>query len=139
MTYLLDTCVLSEFSRKSPDIGVIHWIDSVPDIDLYICVITLGEIQRGIEKLPESHRKTSLTTWMNEDLLQRFSGRLVSIDPDTMLIWGAMTAHLDAIGQPMNLMDSLIASCALRQNMVLVTRNESDFQASGIRLVNPWK
>lgn len=65
MTYLLDTCVLSEFSRKSPDIRVIHWIDSIPDIDLYICVNTLGEIQCGIEKLPESHRKTSLTTWMN--------------------------------------------------------------------------
>ena len=139
MIYLLDTCVLSEFSRKSPDIRVIHWIDSIPDTDLNICVITLGEIQRGIEKLPESHRKTSLTTWMNEDLLQRFSGRFVSIDADTMLIWGALTARLDAMGQPMNLMDSLIASCALRQNMVLVTRNESDFQASGIRLVNPWK
>lgn len=139
MSYLLDTCVLSEFTRKSPDEKVARWIDSIASEELHISVITLGEIQRGVEKLTESRRKISLVTWLNEELIPRFTGRIVPIDPETMLIWGTLTARMDSSGTPMSLMDSLIACCALRNNLVLVTRNESDFQASGVRLVNPWK
>ena len=139
MNYLLDTCVLSEYTRRKPDGKVIQWMDAIQDDELFISVITFGEIQRGIDKLTESHRKTDLVTWMNEDLVNRFDGRIVPIDLETMLLWGNLTARMDANGTPMGVMDSLIAVSALRNNLVLVTRNESDFQASGVRLVNPWK
>lgn len=139
MNYLLDTCVLSEYTRRKPDGKVILWMDAIRDDELYISVITFGEIQRGIEKLTESPRRTDLITWMNEDLVNRFDGRIVPIDLETMLLWGNLTARMDANGTPMSLMDSLIAVSALRNNLVLVTRNETDFQASGVRLVNPWK
>jgi toxin FitB len=139
MNYLLDTCVLSEYTRRRPDGKVIQWMDAIRDDELYISVITFGEIQRGIDKLTESPRRTDLITWMNEDLVNRFDGRIVPIDLETMLLWGNLTARMDANGTPMSLMDSLIAVSALRNNLVLVTRNETDFQASGVRLVNPWK
>lgn len=139
MNYLLDTCVLSEFTRRKPEDKVIKWIDSRQDDELFISVITFGEIQRGIDNLPESSRRTDLVTWMNEDLITRFDSRIVPIDLETMLVWGNLTARMDANGTPMSVMDSLIAASALRHNLVLVTRNESDFAASGVRLVNPWK
>lgn len=139
MSYLLDTCVLSEFTKKIPDEKLIRWIDSIPDDELYINVITLGEIQRGVEKLNDAPRKTGLVTWLNEGLIPRFSGRILVIDQEIMLIWGTLTARMDRGGTPMRLMDSLIAACTLRQNLILVTRYESDFIASGVRLINPWK
>jgi len=138
MDYLLDTCVLSEFTRRLPDNQVINWIGAVEEERLHLCVITLGEIQRGIERLPESTRKSELLTWLNEKLLKRFEGRLVSIEATTMLLWGALTARLDSIGQPMSVMDSLIAACALHHGMTLVTRNITDFSPSGVKLINPW-
>jgi len=139
VNYLLDTCVLSEYTRRKPEEKVIEWIDSRQDDELFISVITFGEIQRGIDKLPESRRRTDLVTWMNEDLVTRFANHIVPIDLETMLLWGNLIARMDATGTPMSLMDSLIASSAIRHNLVVVTRNESDFAASAVRLVNPWK
>jgi toxin FitB len=139
MNYLLDTCVLSEYTRKKPEGKVIQWMDAIQDDELFISVITFGEIQRDIDKLSESRRRTDLVTWMNEDLVTRFANRIMSVDLETMLLWGNLTARMDANGTPMSLMDSLIAASALRHNLVLVTRNEIDFQTSGVRLVNPWK
>ena len=69
MNYLLDTCVLSEFTRRKPNENVLAWIDSIDEEMLFISVITIGEIQRGIERMPESHRKTELLGWMNTGLL----------------------------------------------------------------------
>lgn len=135
----MDTCVLSEFTRKNPDEKVIQWIDSISENELHISVITLGEIQRGVEKLVESPRKTGLVTWLNEKLIPRFSQGIISIDTETMLTWGSLSARMEFGGTPMSLMDSLIAASALRHNLILATRNESDFIASGVRLINPWK
>ena len=94
MNYLLDTCVLSEFTRRQPDNRVIDWLNSIEEEKLFISVITVGEIQRGIERLPDSYRKTELLTWMNTGLLKRFAGRMIAIDAPTMLMWGSLTARL---------------------------------------------
>jgi predicted nucleic acid-binding protein len=139
MNYLLDTCVISEFTRRQPNQGVIDWIDSIEEEKLFISVITVGEIQRGIERLPDSHRKTELLVWMNNELLQRFSGRMIVIDAPTMFVWGSLTARLETTGQSMGVMDSLITASALQNNLIVSTRNVADFLPSGVQVINPWE
>ena len=139
MTYLLDTCVLSEFTRHKPDENIIHWLESIAEEKLAISVITIGEIQSGIERLPESHRKTELHHWLNNGLIERFDQRILPVDTQTMLIWGSLTARMRATGQSMAVMDALIAATALKNNLVIATRNTADFQPCGVQLVNPWE
>jgi tRNA(fMet)-specific endonuclease VapC len=138
MKYLLDTCVISELVSKRPETAVINWIDSIDDEHIYLSVITLGEIKKGVEKLPDSARKEQLTAWLEEDLLSRFQGRVMGVDASVMFTWGTLTAKLEQRGTPMPAIDSLIAAIALHGNLTLVTRNIQDFQGSGIALLNPW-
>jgi predicted nucleic acid-binding protein len=138
VNYLLDTCVLSEFTRRQPDEGVIGWLNAIADANLFISVITVGEIQHGIERLPDSHRKTELLAWMNNGLLKRFAGRMIVIDVATMVMWGCLYARLEATGQPMGVMDSLIAASALQNNLIVTTRNVADFLPCGVQVINPW-
>ena len=139
MNYLLDTCVLSEFTRRQPDVRVIDWLNSIDEEKLFISVITIGEIQRGIERLPDSHRRTELLSWMNDELLHRFAERMVAIDAPTMFLWGSLVAHLEAAGHPMGVMDSLIIASALQNNLIIATRNVADFLLSGVQVINPWE
>ena len=139
MNYLLDTCVLSEFTRRLPAQRVVEWLDSIEEDKLSISVITIGEIQHGIERMPDSHRKTELLVWMNNGLLQRFRGRMIVIDTPTMILWGSLTARLEATGQPMGVMDSLIAASVLQNNLIVATRNVADFLSTGVQVINPWE
>ena len=139
MNYLLDTCVLSEFTRRQPEPRVIEWLDSIDEEKLFMSVITIGEIQRGIERLPDSHRKTELLVWMNTGLFARFTGRIVAIDAGTMFLWGSLVARLEATGQPLGVMDSLILASALQNNLIVATRNVSDFLPGGVQVINPWE
>ena len=139
MNYLLDTCVISELVAKKPDPKVVQWIDSTDESTLFLSVITIGEIQKGIEKLPHSKRKTSLRQWLSEQLSARFANRIAAIDTEVMLAWEQLVARLDRQGHPMPAIDSLIAAIALHGNFTLVTRNEVDFKHAGVPLFNPWK
>lgn len=139
MNYLVDTCVLSEFTRRKPDEKVIRWLDSIAEEQLLISVITIGEIQHGIERLPESGRKTELLVWLNTGLCERFAGQMLSLDAATMLLWGSLTARLEKLGRPLAVMDSLIAASALQHSLILATRNLADFTACGVPLINPWE
>ncbi len=139
MNYLLDTCVLSEFTRRLPHANVIGWMDAVEEEKLFLSAITLGEIQRGIDRLPESHRKMELLLWLNNSLMQRFGQRIIALDAQTMLTWGAFTARMEKSGQPMSLMDSLIAATAMQNNLIIVTRNVADFLPCGVQVINPWE
>lgn len=139
MRYLLDTCAISELVAKQPNQRVIDWIDSVDPETVHLSVITIGEIRKGIEKLPDSKRKSTLQEWLVGELFIRFSGRILPIDLDVILAWGQMTGHLELSGKKMAAMDSLMAAIALSGNLRLVTRNEDDFKHAGIRIVNPWK
>lgn len=139
MNYLLDTCVLSEFTRRQPEPRVVDWLNSIDEEKLFISVITIGEIQRGIERLPNSHRKTELLVWMNTGLLTRFAGRMVSIDAPTMFLWGSLVARLEGASQPLRVMDSLILASALQNNLIIATRNVADFLTGGVQVINPWE
>jgi len=139
MNYLLDTCVISEFTRRQPDERIIHWLDSLDEAKLFLSGITIGEIEHGIERLPDSRRKNELMIWLNVGLIDRFSGRILALDVPTLVLWGTLIAHLEASGQPMSVMDSLIAASALHNNLILVTRNTADFVPCGVQLLNPWE
>jgi len=139
MRYLLDTCVISELVSKHPNPNVVSWVDAIDDEMVYLSVITLGEIMRGIEKLPESIRKDDLVRWLEEDLLMRFQDRIVVLDVPVMLRWGEITARLENRGRKLPAMDSLIAAIALQGDFSLVTRNERDFEDTGVRIINPWR
>lgn len=138
MRYLLDTCLISELIAKQPNSRVIDWVDAQNPETLYLSVITIGEIAKGITKLPTSRRKDALTIWLNHALPDRFSGRILSIDTATMTLWGNLVGQLEQHGRSLPVMDSLIAATALQNFLHLVTRNEADFMGTGVAIVNPW-
>jgi toxin FitB len=139
VNYLLDTCVISELVAKRPDPQVIEWINRTEETRLYLSVITIGEIRKGIEKLAQSRRRTALEEWLKDQLVVRFGGRILSIGLEVMLRWGQLTGYLESAGHPMSAMDSLIAATSLQGNLKLVTRNEEDFRYARVPLLNPWK
>lgn len=105
---------------------------------VYLSVITIGDLRRGIEKLPDFKRKEILKDWLNEDLLIRFSARILVLDVDAMLTWGEVMGSLERLGKSLPAIDSFIAALALHHNCNLVTRNVDDFKETGVTIVNPW-
>lgn len=139
MNYLLDTNVISELVARHPNQNVVDWLDRLEPETVYLSVITIGELRKGIEKLVPSRRKDELTRWLTSDLLRRFADKIVDITADVMLVWGELTGRLEREGKSMPAIDSLIAASVLEGNFTLVTRNDNDFQHVGIPLLNPWK
>ena len=139
MNYLLDTNVISELISKQPNKKVVEWIDRLDPNTIYLSVITIGELRKGIEKLPPSKRRDTVKEWLEGDLLLRFQGRILKITTEVMLIWGELTGRLENEGRRITAIDSLIAAIALQGNYRLVTRNEHDFQHTGVTIINPWK
>ncbi|MBW2039157.1 MAG: type II toxin-antitoxin system VapC family toxin [Deltaproteobacteria bacterium] len=139
MNYVLDTNVISELIAKQPDKNVVEWLDRLDPNTVYLSVITIGEIRKGIENLTPSKRREAIREWLETDLLLRFQGRIIEITTEVMLIWGELTGRLEQEGKPITAIDSLIAAIALHGNYCLVTRNEHDFQHTGVKIINPWK
>ena len=138
MNYILDTNIISELIKQNSNHHVISFIDSLPEENIYLSVVTIGEVQFGIQKLPESKKRDRLLSWLETELLSRFENRILEIDIETMLIWGEMNASLQASGMPMPIMDSLIAATCKTKQYTLVTRNTKDFLHLNIGLVDPF-
>jgi predicted nucleic acid-binding protein len=138
LKYLLDTCLLSETRRKAPNQGVVNWLESVDEDRLFISVVTLTEIQKGIVKLDEGPRRQAFQTWLDKDLSARFKGRVLGLSQDVALEWGVLLGLNERKGEKLPLIDSLLASTAIQYNLTLVTRNTNDFERMQVRLLNPW-
>ena len=141
MRYLLDTNIVSEFVSKKPNQKVLDYVNALDENNVYLSVITIGEIRFGIEKLDKEHHSKKiemLSSWLDNDLMQRFEGRIVDIDKKTMLQWGEINEQLQKIGRPMPIMDSLIASSCLDKGFVLITRNTKDFYSFEMEMINPF-
>ena len=138
MKYLLDTCVISELIKPKPSNRVVSWLKSQDENKLYISALTLGELLKGIEKIKDINRKKKIHLWVEEDLRERFRERILPIDTRVAMIWGQVQGKAEQIGQGMPTIDGLIAATGLAFNMVVVTRNVSDMQISGVALFNPW-
>jgi predicted nucleic acid-binding protein len=139
VSFLLDTGVLSELVKKDPEARVVEWLQSQPEDRLYLSVLTLGELQKGVAKLGRSTRKKALQLWLDEDLRRRFEGRLVGVTEQVALLWGRLQGHAELRGRKMPVLDGLIAATALSLDAAVVTRNVDDFELSGVEIVDPWK
>ncbi len=139
MRFLLDTNVISELVKPLPNENVWEWVNALPDEQLFISSITIGELQRGIELLPPSIRRSDYERWLQEQILTQYADRIIAVDTMVMLRWGALMAGTAAKGRPLPVFDSLLAATALTHNMQLVTRNVQDFAETGVQVVNPWQ
>lgn len=135
MSYLIDTNVLSELRRKSPNPAVVKWFEQRPPSTLYLSVLTLGEIRKGIESISDTSRKQALTDWLQTELPAFFTGRILDIDAATADHWGRLVAKA---GRPLPAIDSLLAATASRHGMTLVTRNVKDVAGMAVDVFNPW-
>lgn len=139
MSWLLDTCALSEKLQKRPDKDFVKWLEAQEVDGLYISVISVGEILKGIALLPKSARKEQLDQWFKGELLPFFDGRTLQIGHEEALEWGTTFARCQLNGYKPPVIDSLLAATALTNGLTLVTRNEKDFHPFGVKVINPWK
>lgn len=139
MRFLLDTCVISEVIRPNPSAKVIEWIASEDENNLFISVLTFGELHKGIERLAESKRKAELHDWVENDLKERFMSRTIEIDLQVAMTWGKIQAIAELSGRPFPAVDALIAATGIARHLTVVTRNAADMKESGVLLHNPWE
>ena len=137
--YLLDTNCISELVRLNPEPRVMHWLQAADEASLYLSVLTLGEIRKGVAALPQGKRRTRLETWLDIELRARFAGRILSIDVPVADRWGLLTATAKREGKTLSTIDGLLAAIALHHNLTVVSRNVSDFADTPVQVLNPWK
>lgn len=136
MSYLLDTNIVSETVRRNPNKAVIAWLDRLPSEALYVSVLTLGEIRRGIEALNDRKRREKLRLWLEHELPAWFEERVLPVDLAVADRWGRLLAEM---GRPVPTTDSLLAATALHHELRLVTRNSGDFKYPGLEVINPFR
>lgn len=135
MSYLIDTCALSELRRKNPDDNVVGWFEARSQQGLYLSVLTLGEIRKGVEALADARRKDKILNWLEHELPLWFEDRILPIDAGVADEWGRLLAR---VGRSLPAIDSLIAATAIHSRLTVVTRNVSDFNYAGVDVFNPW-
>lgn len=139
MRYLLDTNVISEPLKRSPDVHVVDWLNAQSPLDLHLSVLTLGELTMGFELVPDGRRRNELRAWVARDLAQRFVGRLLPIDDDVAREWGRLSADGRRTGHELPAVDGLLLATARVHDLALATRNERDCADRGVPVVNPWR
>ena len=137
MKYLLDTCVLSELVKSTPEPKVVNWVDTQADESLFISSITLAELLKGIARLQDSQRKTALTEWVSK-IRAEMSERILAFESSTAEYWATMCATAEKSGTTLSAFDSMIAATALEHGLIIATRNTRDFEAAPVMLMNPW-
>ncbi len=139
MSFLLDTNVVSEWTKPKPNPNLVGWLSSVDEDQTFLSVITIAEIKFGIERLKPGQRRADLDSWLHGDLALRFGGRVLVVDAAVAEDWGRITAARAALGRPIAIMDGFIAATACVFGLTLVTRNAADFESTGAPLLNPWR
>ncbi len=138
MSFLLDTNVVSEPTRRQPEPRVLEWFAAQPDETLFLSALTLGELRRGILLLDEGKKRRGLLRWLEQEIEPGFGGRIVAVDATVMRTWAELQERAARSGRAMPVMDGLFAASALAHDFTLVTRNTADFAAVGVKLLNPW-
>lgn len=135
MNYLIDTNVISELLKLQPNSKVVTWFQAIPNDNLFISVLTLGEIRKGVDQIASGAKKEKLRLWLEHELPAWFRNRILSIDLEVADRWGRLIAQ---VKRPVPAIDSLIAATALHFDLTLVSRNEIDFKYPGLEIINPW-
>ena len=139
MNYLVDTCVISEVVRKRPAPEVVSWLAAQDEDHLFMSVLSLGELHKGIARLADSRRRRTLEAWVEGDLQRRFSGRIIPVDPGIAARWGRIAGAAERAGRVIPVIDGLLAATALENGLTLVTRDTSHMEPVGVDLFNPWE
>ena len=139
--FLLDTNVLSEFSRSAvpPNPRVKRWVESAQTETLFSSVLSLGEIRKGIDLLPPGKKRHELEGWLDEDLNGWFGDNLLPVTRAISERWGSLAARSQQQGKPLGSIDGLLAATALEYGLTVVTRNTRHFQDLGVGIFDPWE
>ena len=138
MNFLLDTNVISEPKQKKPNRKVLEWLDTQDESKIYLSVLTVGEIRKGIMRLDSGKKKAELEKWL-EKLRNRFARRILPLSERTFLVWGKMCGEFENKGIVRSALDSLLEATALENDLILVTRNVKNFKYSSVTILNPWE
>jgi hypothetical protein len=138
MSFLLDTNVVSEWTKPQPDAGVITWLEEADEDRICLSVATLAELRLRIERLAPGSRRKKLDFWLSEELPLHFESRILPATVEVADEWGRVIGRCEAGRRPLAAMDGLIAATATVRGLTLVTRNTSDFETALKALLNPW-
>ncbi|WP_283196465.1 type II toxin-antitoxin system VapC family toxin [Rhizobium sp. AN80A] len=138
MRLLLDTNVLSEVTKPSPDEGVLRWIHGLDEDRTFISIVSIAEIRRGVALMDSGRKREALGEWLAHDLPQRFENRIIPVEAPVALAWGDLMALAKRSGRGLASMDGLIAATAVAHQLTLATRNTKDFEGFGVDILNPW-
>jgi predicted nucleic acid-binding protein len=138
VSFLLDTNVVSEWTKPRPNAGVLTWLAEVDEDRVFLSVVTIAELRHGIERLPAGRRRSRLDDWLNAELTLRFEGRILSVDSRVADECGRLVARREMQGRPIHAMDALLAATAEVHALTLVTRNDSEFESAARSILNPW-
>ncbi|MCL1857097.1 MAG: type II toxin-antitoxin system VapC family toxin [Kiritimatiellaeota bacterium] len=139
MNWLFDTCVVSEMIRSKSSPKDLEWIESIPEENAYISVLTLGELHKDAQKIADERRAQKVMSWLETDVIARFEGRILSVSNDIVIAWGALCVRQKKTGSRRPEIDGLIAATAQVHHLTVATRNVSDFLYTGISVFNPWE
>jgi toxin FitB len=137
--YLLDTNCVSEAVRLHPEPRVMSWLETAKESLLHLSVLTLGEIRKGVASLASSKRQTLLESWLDTELLVRFSSTILSIDAAIADRWGSLAAAAKSKGRTVSTIDGLLAATAIHHSLTVVSRIDADFAGLLVAVFNPWK
>jgi predicted nucleic acid-binding protein len=135
--YLVDTCVLSEWKRRSPDPNVLKWLEALPYDDMFISILSLGELEKGILRLPDAERRAALEGWLRE-LEETFASHILPLSSGEIRAWAELSAATEAAGATVPAIDGLITATARAHRLAVATRNVGDMLPTGVPLLNPW-
>jgi predicted nucleic acid-binding protein len=135
--FLLDTNIISELIKPKAEAKVTEWVESTDEELLYLSVLTIGEIRKGIAAIEHGKRRTAVQSWLESDLKPRFSRRVLPIDEAVADSWGAITGDAVARGVTLPVIEGLLAATAIQHNLTLVTRNTKTFSGTTVPAFNP--
>jgi toxin FitB len=139
MSYLLDTCVISEFARPEPESRVLRWLSAQDEEELHTSAIVFGELARGVARLDDGAKKRRLAAWLHNDLRVRFRERILGVSGEVALKWGELSGESMRCGVGVSMADGLIGATAIVHSMTVVTRNVADLERTGALVLNPWE
>jgi toxin FitB len=137
VSFLLDTNVVSEWVKPSPNPGLVAWAKDVDEEELFLSVVSLAELRYGAERLASGQRRAQLERWLEHELLLRFENRILFVNIDVADLWGRITARCASSGKPISTIDGFLAATAEVHSLTLVTRNVQHFSVLKT-VLNPW-
>jgi toxin FitB len=136
--FLLDTNVVSEIKRPKPAPRVTQWLVEQRKDDLFLAAVSLGELVRGVERLPVGSRRQTLERWITHEIMQDYKGRILAFDKGAAETWGRILGAGDRVGRALPVLDAQIAATAISRSLILATRNIEDYAAMGVKVFDPW-